>query len=58
EILFERARTLELVLELPSPLHDLGNLAARELASALEVVELVDHALELELYHVRHFLLR
>ncbi|XP_028077797.1 probable LRR receptor-like serine/threonine-protein kinase At3g47570 [Camellia sinensis] len=54
EVLLERAWTLEPVLELPSLLHNLCNPALREKSLALEVVELVHHALELVLNRVRH----
>lgn len=54
-VLLERTGALEAVLELPALLDNLGDLAAREEAATLEVVELVHHALEAVLHYVRHF---
>ena len=54
EILLQRTRTLQPVLELSPLLHDLRDLAPAEEAALLEVVELVHHALQTVLHHVRH----
>lgn len=52
--MLERGGALEAELEVAAAADDLGELGAGEEAAPLEVVELVGHALEPELDHVRH----
>lgn len=54
EVLLQRTRTLQPVLELSALLYDLRNLAPAEETTLLEVVELIHHALQPVLHHVRH----
>jgi len=54
EILLQRTRTLQPVLEFSPLLHNLGDFEAVEETALLEVVKLIYHALQSVLHHVRH----